>query len=60
LGGGAKVLAGAGRYPPPCGTGAAGLDADVLGAALACDAVWNRFDMKPPRCVFGRAATGTP
>ena len=55
LGGGAEVLAGGGRYPPPCGTGA-----DGLGAALACDAVWNRFDMKPPRCEFGRLATGTP
>ena len=59
LGGGPEVLAGGGRYPPPCGTGADGLDTDglatdgldtdVLGATLACDAVWNRFDMKPPR-----------
>src|SRR6266545_8079083 len=42
LGGGAEVLAGGGRYPPPpCGGGA-----DGWGAALTCDAVWNRFDMK--------------
>jgi hypothetical protein len=55
LGGGADVRAGGGRYPPPCGAGA-----DGWGAALTCDAVWNRFDMKPPRCEFGRLATGTP
>ena len=55
MGGGAEVRAGGGRYPPPDATGA-----DGPGAALACDAVWTRFDMKPPRCEFGRLATGTP
>src|SRR6266545_4543694 len=55
LGGGAEVRAGAGRYEPADGTGA-----DGCGAALTCDAVWNRFDMKPPRCEFGKPATATP
>ena len=55
MGGGADVRDGEGRYAPPCGTGA-----DGAGAALTCDAVCNRFDMKPPRCEFGRLATGTP
>jgi hypothetical protein len=54
LGGGAEVRAGGGRYEPPGEAGAAG-----LGAALTCE-VWNRFEMKPPRCELGNAATGTP
>src|SRR5436309_10542150 len=55
LDGGAELRAGGGRYEPPDGTGA-----DEPGAALACDAVWNIFVRKPPRCEFGKAATATP
>src|SRR4029079_19730660 len=53
LGGGAEVRVGGGRYEPPDGAG-------LIGAALDFAAVWSRFDMKPPRCVFGKPATGTP
>ena len=54
LGGGAEVRAGGGRYEPPEEAGT-----DEFGAALTCE-VWNRFEMKPPRCELGNAATGTP
>ena len=60
--GGIEVRLGDGRYAPTAGTGANGTGpcADGCGAALICDAVWNKFESKPPLCEFGNVATGTP
>lgn len=62
FGGGAEARAGVGggRYWPPGGIGASGAGACGPGCALTCEAVWNMFDSKPPRCEVDRTATGTP